>query len=325
MTAFLDIHLRRNNRALLAWLVLGGLLVYFLHIHPRGASIGVLSAWANQGTALAFLAVGQTIVVMSRGVDLSIGPIMALTNCLASHLVNGGPLELAFGIAIVVLAGAVCGAINGIVVVFGKIQPIIATLATGAIYSGFALIIRPIPGGSIDETLSELTTGDLAGILPSSIVVLLVLVCLFWLPVSKASLGRSIVAVGSSEQAAYMSGLKVDRAKIAAYTLGGIFASFSGLFIGFQTLSGDPSIGLPYTLNSIAAVVIGGTALTGGAGSVLGSIAGALILRTIGSLIFFTGLPPLAQPLFEGTVLLVAVAFGATRLLRINNRLEVFQ
>ena len=325
MTAFLDIHLRRNNRALLAWLVLAALLAYFIQIHPRGASIGVLSAWANQGTALAFLAVGQTIVVLSRGVDLSIGPIMALTNCLASHLVNGGPLELAFGVVVVVLAGAACGAINGIVIVFGKIQPIIATLATGAIYSGLALIVRPIPGGQIDETLSELLTGDVAGLVPTSVVVLLALVCLFWLPVTKTMLGRSIVAVGSSEQAAYMSGLRVDRAKVAAYALGGVFAAFSGLFIGFQTLSGDPSIGLPYTLNSIAAVVIGGTALTGGAGSVLGSIAGALMLRTIGSLIFFTGLPPLAQPLFEGTVLLIAVAFGATRLLHINNRLEAFR
>src|SRR5262249_12869397 len=102
-------------------------------------------------------------------------------------------------------------------------------------------------------------------------------------------------------------------------------ASFSGLFIGFQTLSGDPSIGLPYTLNSIAAVVIGGTALTGGAGSVFGSIAGALVLRTIGSLIFFIGLPPLAQALFEAAVLLAAVVLGATRLLRITNRLEVFR
>jgi ribose transport system permease protein len=325
MTSFLDVYFRRNSRSLLAWLVLAGLLAYFIHIHPRGASIGVFSAWANQGTALAFLAVGQTIVVLSRGVDLSIGPIMALTNCLASHLVNGGPLELAFGIAVVVMAGAICGAINGIIVVFGKIQPIIATLATGAIYSGMALIIRPIPGGQIDETLSELVTGDMAGLVPNSVVVLLALVCLFWLPGTRTMLGRSIVAVGSSEQAAYMSGLRVDRAKIAAYALAGIFAAFSGLFIGFQTLSGDPSIGLPYTLNSIAAVVIGGTALTGGAGSVFASIAGALTLRTIGSLIFFTGLPPLAQPLFEGTVLLIAVAFGATRLLRINNRLEAFR
>jgi ribose transport system permease protein len=324
MTETLNLHLRRSGKVIFAWLALAALLAWFIHIHPRGASIGVFTAWANQGTALAILAVGQTIVVLSRGVDLSIGPTMALANCLASGLVNGGPAEVALGLAIVVLAGAACGAINGVVIVVGRMQSIIATLATGALYSGIALIVRPIPGGSIDETLSDLATGDVAGLVPSSLLLIVAAVSMVWLPVAGSRLGRSIIAVGSAEQAAFMSGLPVDRAKIAAYALAGVFASFSGLFIGFQTLSGDPSIGLPYTLNSIAAVVIGGTALTGGAGSVFGSIAGALVLRTIGSLIFFTGLPPLAQPLFEAAVLLVAVALGAARLLRITNRLEIF-
>jgi len=325
MTSAFEHYFHRNNRVLLAWFVLLALLAYFVQIHPRGASIGVFSAWANQGTALALLAVGQTIVVLTRGIDLSIGSIMALTNCLASHLVTGTPGEVTLGVALVVMAGALCGAINGIVVVVGKIQPIIATLATGAIFSGLALIVRPIPGGTIDEALSDFATGDLAGVIPTSLMLLFGLVAVAWLPVARSRLGRAIVATGSSEQAAYMSGLRVDRAKLAAYVLAGIFASFSGLFIGFQTLSGDPSIGLPYTLNSIAAVVIGGTVLTGGSGSAAGSIAGALLLRTIGSLIFFTGLQPLAQPLFEAVVLLLAVMFGATRLLRIKNRLEMFR
>jgi ribose transport system permease protein len=325
MTSAFEHYFRRNNRVLLAWFVLFALVIYFVQIHPRGASIGVFSAWANQGTALALLAVGQTIVVLTRGIDLSIGPIMALTNCLASHLVTGTPGEVVLGLVLVVMAGALCGAMNGIVVVVGKIQPIIATLATGAIFSGLALIVRPIPGGSVDEALSDFLTGDVDGIVPTSLVLLFGLVAVTWWPVARSRLGRAIVATGSSEQAAYMSGLRVDRAKIAAYALAGIFASFSGLFIGFQTLSGDPSIGLPYTLNSIAAVVIGGTILTGGSGSTSGSIAGALLLRTIGSLIFFTGLQPLAQPLFEALVLLLAVMFGATRLLGINNRLEIFR
>lgn len=316
--------LRQNMRPLFAWAILALLLVYYFSIHPRGMSIGVTTAWSNQATALALLAVGQTIVVLSKGIDLSIGPIMALANCLASHLVNGGPLEVAFGIVLVVAAGALCGLLNGLVIVIGRMQAIIATLATGAIFSGLALIVRPIPGGDLSEDLSDLFTGDVAGVLPVSLVVMVAAMAI-WYPVRKSVFGRSIVAVGSAEAAAYASGLNVSRAKIGAYVLAGIFAAMSGLFVGFQTLSGDPSIGLSYTLNSIAAVVIGGTALTGGAGSIAGSIAGAMILRTIGNLLFFNDIEPLAQPLFEGLVLLIAVSFGATRLLRTTNRLAALQ
>lgn len=316
--------LRAYMRPLTAWAVLALLFVYYLSIHPRGLSIGVLTAWSNQGTALALLAVGQTIVVLSRGIDLSIGPIMALTNCMASHLVNGGPVEVVIGMVLVIATGAACGLLNGLVIVIGRMQAIIATLATGTIFSGIALIVRPIPGGDISEGLSDFFSGDFGGLVPMSVIVILGAIAA-WYPIRKTVLGRTIVAVGSSESAAYASGLRVKRAKIAAYVLAGVFASLSGLFVGFQTLSGDPSIGVSYTLNSIAAVVIGGTALTGGAGSIAGSIAGALILRTIGNLLFFNDIEPLAQPLFEGLVLLVAVSFGAARLLRMTSRMEALQ
>lgn len=314
----------RHGRPLVSITILLLLFVYFISIHPRGLTLGVVTAWSNQGTALALLAVGQTIVVMSRGIDLSIGPILALSNCVASHLVNGSPMEIALGVAGVVLVGIACGVLNGLVVVLGRLQAIIATLATGAIFSGLALIVRPIPGGSIDATFADRMTWTVADAFPSAFLIIAGSV-LIWYPIRKTRTGRTIVAAGSLENAAYASGLPVKRAKMLAYALSGLFASLGGLYIGFQTLSGDPSIGLSYTLNSIAAVVIGGTALSGGAGYIIGSIAGALILRTIGSLIFFNGIDPLAQPFFEGMVLLLAVAFGSLRLLRINHRLEMFK
>jgi ribose transport system permease protein len=314
-----------HGRSLVAGVILVLLMGYFLSIHPRGPTIAVTTAWANQCVPLALLAVGQTIVVYSRGIDLSIGPVMALTNCVASVLMNGSPADVAFGIVVVLLVGVVCGLVNGLVVVVGNMQPIIATLATGAVFSGVALIVQPIPGGSISEGLADLFTRNILGLVPTSLVAMLVIVGLVWGISTRTLVGRSIIAVGSSENSAYMSGLPVDRAKLTAYALSGLFAAFGSLFLGFQTLSGDPGVGLPYTLNSIAAVVIGGTALGGGTGSVLGSIAGASILRTIGSLIFFIGLPPLAQPLFEGLVLVLAVSFGVTRILNVRNRMEVFR
>jgi ribose/xylose/arabinose/galactoside ABC-type transport system permease subunit len=317
--------LRHHGRTVFAVGALAVLLVIFLSIHPKGASIGVLTAWSNQGAALALLAVGQTIVVFTRGIDLSVGPAMALANCVASVVVDGPPGQVAAGVALVLAIGAMCGAINGLVVVVGRIQPIIATLATGAIYSGLALIVRPAPGGNIDEALSDIVTGNVLGLMPTSLIIVLLLAAGIWGTVWRTQTGRTMLAVGSAESSAYMSGLPVDRAKIGAYALGGLFASLGGLFLGFQTLGGDPSIGLPYTLNSIAAVVVGGTLLTGGAGSVFGSITGALILRTISSLIFFTGLPPQAQPLFEGAVLVIAVGLGVTRVIGIRNRMELYQ
>lgn len=320
-----SLHLRHHARTLLALGLLGVLLLAFLAIHPRGASAAVLTAWSNQGVALALVAIGQTLVVLTSGIDISIGAIMALSNCVASTLVQGNPTQVALGVAAVLLVGTLCGVTNGLIIVYARIQPIVATLATGTIYTGIALLVRPTPGGEVDAGLSDAMTGTLGDLVPTSLVVLGLVVLLVWEPLRRSLTGRTLFALGSAEQAAYMSGLSVDRAKIVAYATAGLFAAMGGLFLGFQTASGDAAIGLPYTLNSVAAVVLGGAALSGGAASVLGTIAGAFLLRTIGSLMFFTGVPPLAQPLFEGLVLICAVALGATRLLRIRNRLEIFR
>lgn len=317
--------LRHHGRTLLALGLLAVLLAAYLSNHPRGASLPVLTAWGNQGVALALVAVGQTLVVLTGGIDISIGAIMALCNCLASELVRGSPVQMAWGIVLVLAAGTACGVVNGLVVVQARVQPIVATLATGAIYTGLALLIRPTPGGEIDAALSDAATGATAGLVPTSLLLLAGVVTVLWAPLRRTVVGRSLPAIGSSEPAAYMSGLDVRRGQLLAYAMAGLFAAFGGLFLGFQTLSGDAAVGLPYTLNSVAAVVLGGTLLSGGAGSVVGAIAGAFVLRTIGSLMFFAGIPPLAQPLFEGLVLLAAVALGAVRLLNVRNRLELFR
>ena len=147
-----------------------------------------------------------------------------------------------------------------------------------------------------------------------------------WLPFQRSVLGRAVYAVGSSEQAAYMSGMPVRRAKFAAYVLGGMLASCGGLFLTFFTYSGEASFayGNTYTLYSIAAVVLGGVSLFGGRGSAIGAIFGALAFRAIGDLLFVFNVDPLWQPLFQGLVLLVAVSIGSARLLQVRNRLELF-
>jgi ribose transport system permease protein len=228
----------------------------------------------------------------------------------------------------VLATGLICGAINGLIVIYGRLQPIVATIATGAIFFGIALWLRPFPGGADDfsSDLADALTGKLPGGIPASLVTLVAIVLVIWIPFSRSPVGRAVYATGSSEMAAYMSGVPIKTAKFAAYALAGLLAAIGGLFLTFFTYSGEASAanGATYTLYSIAAVVLGGVSLFGGVGSAIGAIFGAFAFRTIGDLLFVFDLEPLWQPLFQGVVLLVAVSLGAARLFQIRNRLDLF-
>jgi ribose transport system permease protein len=200
------------------------------------------------------------------------------------------------------------------------------TIATGAIFFGFALLLRPTPGGDVYGPLADALTGRAFGVVPASLIALAAVVLVVWVPYARSPIGRAAYAVGSSEQAAFMSGLPVARAKLMAYVLSGLTAALGGLFLTFVTYSGEASAqtGGSYTLYSIASVVLGGVSLYGGSGSAIGAIFGALMFRTIGDLLFVFNLDPLWQPLFQGLVLLAAVSLGAARLFQVRNRLELF-
>jgi ribose transport system permease protein len=294
--------------------------------HPAGFSANVVQTAANKGVLLALVAVAQTFVVLTAGIDLSVGAIFILADCLASWIVIGSPVMTALGVVAVLLTGLACGALNGALVIYGRLQPIVATIATGAIYFGVALALRPQPGGDINSDLADALTGQLPGGVPASVVVLALIMLVVWVPFRRSVWGRAVYAVGSSEASAYMSGVPIRRAKLLAYALAGLFAALGGLMLAFFTYSGEASSSnaATYTLNSIAAVVIGGVSLFGGSGSAIGAIFGAFIFRTINDLLFVFDLDPLWQPLFLGLVLLVAVSLGSVRLLRIRNRLELF-
>ena len=326
--------LAEQRGTLLAFGIFVVMFAIYLINHPAIASNGftetavsnVVQTAANKGVLLAFVAMAQTLVVITAGIDLSVGMVFTLTNCLASWIVVGSPFETALGVIGVLAVGALCGAINGAIVIFGRLQPIVTTLATGAIYFGVALAIRPYPGGSVNGDLADLLTGKVFGAFPASLVVLALVVLIVWVPFSRSVTGRAAYAVGSSEVAAYMSGVPVRRAKFIAYTLSGLLASIGGLFLTFFTYTGEAAYasGNTYTLFSIAAVVLGGVSLFGGTGSVIGAIFGALAYRTIGDLLFVFDFDPLWQPLFQGAVLMLAVSLGAFGLFRVRNRLEWF-
>ncbi|HEY2885404.1 MAG TPA: ABC transporter permease [Rhizomicrobium sp.] len=320
-------HLVREHKGtLLAFAAFIVMFAIYAANHPAGLNAHVAGTAANKGVLLAIVAMAQTMVVVTSGIDLSVGMVMVLTNCLASGIVVGAPLSTALGVLGVLTVGCVCGAINGLIVIFGRLQPIVTTIATGSIYYGVALALRPVPGGDVDASLADALTGQLPGGVPASLALLLGLVVIVWMPFRRSEIGRAAYAVGSSEVAAYMSGVPIRRAKFVAYLLSGLLASVGGLFLTFITYTGEASAanGNTYTLYSIAAVVLGGVSLFGGSGSAIGAIFGALMFRTIGDLLFVFNVEPLWQPLFQGLVLMAAVCLGSARVLRVRNRLDLY-
>lgn len=330
--------------ALLLFAVL--FLTYNL-LHPRGFSSAVFVQNANESVAIAFVAMAQTVPVLMRGLDLSVGAVMTLSACVASYLLTGSALEISFGIFATLAVGTAFGLMNGLIVVYGRLQPIIATLATGAIAIGLALLLRPQPGGDVDGDLGWALTNtvwdfaDTYGIadggeawwirpfadIPVPLILLVGVALLVWLPFKRTVTGRTIYAIGSAEGAAYVSGLPINRAKLAAFTMAGFFSACAGLYLALQTSTGnaDTVQAGAYTLNSIAAVVLGGTALAGGIGGAIASVIGALILRLISFYFRILDIEPLLQPLIEGLVLLLAVSAGAWRTFSVKNRLELFR
>lgn len=342
----LKLRLAQNRGPLLAVALFAVFYSIYSFSHPAGWSGNLIVQNANESFALILVSMAQTLPVLVGGLDLSVGPLMTLVNCLASVVLSGSPGQIVLGVLACLGLGVAGGFLNGCLVVYGRLQPIIATLATGAVFIGMALFLRPTPGGTIDGDFAWAMTNDLYELaatygwwagdppawfeaisrLPLPLLLLGLIVLVVWLPFRNSVTGRGCYAVGSAEGAAFMSGVQVDRSKLAAFTLAGFFAGCAGLYLALQTGSGnaDAPQAAAYTLNSIAAVVIGGTSLMGGTGGPIGSIFGALVLRAIGFGFRVFDIDPLMQPLIEGCVLLAAVSLGAARVFRVRNRLDLF-
>jgi ribose transport system permease protein len=321
-----SLRLGQYRGLLVAVAIFAVMFAYYGYMQPVGLTANVINTASNKGALLALVAMAQTLPVLTGGIDLSVGTVFMLANCLAASIVVGSPAATGLGVVGVLASGLGCGLLNGLTVVYGRLQPIVVTLATSAIFFGVALWLRPQPGGSVNPDFADLMTRSTYAI-PSSFILLVAVVLFIWLPYKHSVLGRAAYAIGSSEQAAYMSGVPINRAKILAYSLGGLLSAIAGLLLTALTYSGEARAPLSadYTLNSIAAVVIGGTSLFGGSGGAIGSIFGAFIMRTVGDLLFVLDMNPVLQPLFVGIVLLFAVSLGSLRLLRIKNKLDLYR
>jgi ribose transport system permease protein len=309
---------RRNawTLGLLAFLVV--LLVFTKLIQPRYGVPGIQGLGIS-ALPLALAAVAQAIVVISGGIDLSIGSMMALTNVVAASLMKGQSDEFAVAVVIgVLLLGLVIGAVNGVLVVITRVPDIVVTLAMSFVWAGCALLVLKTPGGAAAPWLKGLVLGSIGNEwIPKAAIVLLLITFVIWLPVQRSGAGLSLYAVGSSQLAAFRSGVSVGRTKIFAYTLTGLFAAIAGLSLTASTGVGTPVPG-PYTLQSVAAVVLGGVSLAGGRGGVFGPIVAVVILSLIRTDMTFLNLNTNLATVAQGVILIAVVMVGTLIQIRRN-------
>jgi ribose transport system permease protein len=287
------------------------LLVFTKLIQPNYGVTGV-QGLAISVLPLALAAVAQAIVVISGGIDLSVGAIMALTSVISASLMKGQPEE--FGVVVVVgvlLLGLVVGAINGGLVVLTRVPDIVVTLAMSFVWAGCALLVLKTPGGGSAKWLRDLVTGSLGNEwIPKAAIVLIVIVALIWIPLRRSRLGLSIYAIGSNRLGAFRSGVSVGRTRVAAYMFTGLFAALGGLALTASTGIGTPVPG-PYTLMSVAAVVLGGVALAGGRGGVFGALIAVVILQLIRTDMTFLNINTNLAVVVQGAILIGVVMVGS--------------
>jgi ribose transport system permease protein len=302
--------LRHNawTLGLMAFLAL--LLAFTKAIQPSYGPPGI-QGLASAVLPLALAAVGQAIVVISGGIDLSIGSIMALTSVVSAALMKTYP-ELSIAIVIGVLAlGVLIGAVNGGLVVVTRVPDIVVTLAMSFVWAGCALLVLKTPGGAAAGWLKDLVKGPLLiEWLPKAAVAMVVLVTVIWIPLRRTRLGLSFFAIGSNQLAAFRSGVAVGRTKISAYAVMGLFAALGGLSLTASTGIGSPVPG-GYTLQSVAAIVLGGVSLAGGRGGVFGPIVAVIILQLIRSDMTFLNVNTNLATVANGVILIGVVMFGS--------------
>jgi len=301
---------RRNawTMGLVGFFVL--LLVFTKAIQPTYGSAGI-QFLATSVLPLALAAVAQAVVVIGGGIDLSIGSMMALTSVISARLMMGQSDSVSVAVVLGVLAlGVVLGTINGGLVVLTRVPDIVVTLAMSFVWAGFALLVLERPGGGSAKWLRDLVVGPLGNEwIPKALIALIVVAAIIWIPVRRSRVGLSIYAIGSNQLAAFRSGVPVGRTKVFAYALTGLFSALAGLSLTASTGIGSPVPG-PYTLLSVAAVVLGGVSLAGGRGGIVGPIVAVVILQLMRTDMTFLSINTDLATVAQGIILIGVVMIG---------------
>jgi ribose transport system permease protein len=262
---------------------------------------------------LAFAACGQAIVILSGGIDLSVGSMMSLVNVVAAkYMIHMSFREALLFAVLVVLGAALAGALTGAIIVVTRVADIIVTLAMLLVWAGAALAVLEVPGGGAPMRFQNLVTLDTVGTkwFPAAVLILLGAYGALWLTIRRTRAGLALYAVGSNRNAAYLAGVNVSASRILAYAYSGAFAALGGLALTAESGIGDPNSGSIYTLNSVAAVVLGGVSLLGGVGGLIGPIAAAFILTLVKTLMILRGVDQNYAQVIQGALIVLVVMIG---------------
>ncbi|HTT70509.1 MAG TPA: ribose ABC transporter permease [Anaeromyxobacteraceae bacterium] len=278
----------------------------------------VFLKWTNilniirQSSIYGIMAVGMTFVILTGGIDLSVGSILAFAGAVAAGLLKASaPLPLVIVVAIGI--GALLGLVNGLVITIGRITPFVTTLGMMSIARSLTLIYcNGYPISGFGEEFRYIGGGDLFGI-PLPIVVFLLTVVLAWVILAQTRLGRYTYAIGGNEETVRLSGIRTKLYKMAVYVVSGITCGFTALILTSRLNSAEPVAGTGYELDVIAAVVIGGTSLSGGRGGVWGTLVGALLIAVINDGMILLGISPYSQQLVKGLIIIGAVLLDRLR------------
>jgi ribose transport system permease protein len=301
--------LAARQPALFALILLVLSVVVNLILQPNMFARETLNSNMRVFLPIILMAVGQAIVILGGGIDISVGGIVSIVNTVLATRVGleGSPGEMWQFVFLSLFIGLLAGAINGFFIAFLRLQPIITTYATSFLYAGLALFILPNPGGGIPGKIAALYRSSTPFNLPLAFFVIAI-VLLLWLYLSSTRYGRFLYAVGGKAEAAYETAVPVTMVQFSTYVISGFMAALSGIAITMLSGSGNADIGGPMTLNSITAVVIGGNALSGGVGGVAGPVMGAITLGIIQNIISFASIDTWWETLVKATIIVLALA-----------------
>jgi ribose transport system permease protein len=304
-------NLRLHGWTIAVWLVLLAMVPYWRSLSEQDFKFDV-QALAIDALPLCFAAMAQAIIVISGGIDLSIGSLMGVINVLsAREMVDMSFRQaLLFSLGLIVLT-MLASAFTGLIIVLTRIPDIVVTLGMLFVWQGVALWIMEIPGGGVPVDYSDLAVGDLGTTgIPNAAVVVFAALLLVWVPIRWLRPGLALYAVGSNRNSAYLSGIGVARTRVGAYLLAGVFTGLAGLALSASSGIGDPNSGTTYTLNSVAAVVLGGVSLLGGVGGLIGVIAAAYVLTLSKIILLLRGTDPNYANVYQGILIIVVVVIG---------------
>jgi len=265
---------------------------------------------SNNAAPLALAAAGESLVVISKGFDLSVSGVVSLSNVLMATYPLEGPGGALVSLMICLAVGGAIGAINGVLVAILRLQSIAATLGTMIMCQGLALVIMDAPGGTVADWVSYTLTDVIFGVIPISGLIVLAVIAL-WLVFRRTDTCIALFAVGADETAASLSGISVVRARVTAFVGAGLLYGLAGFMLSAQTATGNPTAGTPFLMLTFAAVALGGVSLTGGRGSLVGAVIGAATLMLLQKVLFSGGVSSFYTGIFQGAVMVLAIVFGS--------------